>query len=364
MGHKDALFLFHSLYIFLKLWHGSLCRPGSLNWDDNLLLSLLIGTRAQISEKRKMMSWLLRICSVCLHFYSSTVSPALLSCQSYPGDTFSIWQLGGLSDFLSSPVYDFRSWGWDTPSGNWTCGQGGCSESALWLQVSSLPPWQLLWTLEMLIANEGALSSFSWPISSPCLALEELVAELPLAHLNRLNLFKGFKSLHIKTSLMEVPHAFPLPTDNDFILLVLMSDFSAACCTDWARAPTTPRMEQLYKKRNTGQNNFFFSFNSLQNRPWLTSLRQRDLKHLIFFFQGILYWNSGCHCHYGEDYENIQRAETLAGPEDTYKLCFSLLLSPIRFLFPSRWNTNLYNYLIHINLQGNKWNKKAPACIL
>lgn len=231
VGHNDALFLFHSLYIFLKLWHGSLCRPGSLNWDDNLLLSLLIGTRAQISEKRKMMSWLLRICSVCLHFYSSTVLPALLSCQSYPGDTFSIWQLGGLSDFLSSPVYDFRSWGWDTPSGNWTCGQGGCSESALWLQVSSLPPWQLLWTLEMLIANEGALSSFSWPISSPCLALEELVAELPLAHLNRLNLFKGFKSLHIKTSLMEVPHAFPLPTDNYFILLVLMSDFGAAFCT-------------------------------------------------------------------------------------------------------------------------------------
>lgn len=288
VGHKDALFLFHSLYIFLKLWHGSLCRPGSLNWDDNLLLSLLIGTRAQISEKRKMMSWLLRICSVCLHFYSSTVSPALLSCQSYPGDTFSIWQLGGLSDFLSSPVYDFRSWGWDTPSGNWTCGQGGCSESALWLQVSSLPPWQLLWTLEMLIANEGALSSFSWPISSPCLALEELVAELPLAHLNRLNLFKGFKSLHIKTSLMEVPHAFPLPTDNDFILLVLTSDFGAACCTVEQRLLQLPEWSSFTRKEILDRIiSFFLSIVSKIGHDW--QVWGRGIWSTWFSFFRVLY---------------------------------------------------------------------------
>jgi len=60
------------------------------------------------------------------------------------------------------------------------------------------------------------------------LALEELVAELPLARLNQLHLFEGFKTLCMKASLMEVPHGFALPTDNDFILLVSMSDFGAA----------------------------------------------------------------------------------------------------------------------------------------
>lgn len=260
-------------------------------------------------------------------------------------------------------MHDFRSWGWDAPSGNWTCGQGGCSESALWLRVSSLPPWQLCRSLEMLIANEGALSSFCWPISSPCLALEELVAELPLAHLNQLHLFKGFKSPHIKTSLMEVPHAFPLPTDNDFISLVLMSGFGASFCTVEQGLLQLPEWSSFTRKKKKMDRKILFSFNSPQNRPWLTSLRQRDLKHSIFFFQGILYWNSGCHCRYRKGYENIQRAETLAGPEDTYKLCFSVLLYPIRFLSPSHWNTNLYNYLIHIHLQGNKWNEKASAHI-
>lgn len=47
-------------------------------------------------------------------------------------------------------------------------------------------------------------------------------------------------------------------------------------------------------------------------------------------------------------------------PEDTFKPWFSVPLCPIWFLSPSGQNSNLYNYLIHITLQGNKRNEKAP----
>lgn len=43
----------------------------------------------------------------------------------------------------------------------------------------------------------------------PLLALEELVAQLPLSHFNQFHLFKDLKSPHMKTSVMEVSHGFP-----------------------------------------------------------------------------------------------------------------------------------------------------------
>lgn len=126
-------FFFHQEKVFLppegaglKHWPSSVPRPGGLEWSDNLLLSWLIGARAEIFHKRTMMSCPPCI-PLCLHFYFCSVSSAQLSCPSPPGDTVPHWELPGLS---GCPSALFSSWGRGIPSGSWSCGHCDCSESA------------------------------------------------------------------------------------------------------------------------------------------------------------------------------------------------------------------------------------------
>lgn len=107
------------------------------------------------------------------------------------------------------------------------------------------------------------------------------MAALPLAHLNQLNLFKGFKWLCMKASLMQVSHGFALPTDNAFILLVLMSHFGAAFCTVEQGFLQLPECSSFTRKTYWTEQ-FLFSFNNPENGPRLTSLRFDSLDFLFF----------------------------------------------------------------------------------
>lgn len=142
--------------------------------------------------------------------------------------------------------------------------------------------------LEEFTANEGALPSFRCARSSPCLALEELVAELPPAALNQLYLFKGFKSVRMKASPMEVSRGFPLPTRQRFRLISLIVRFRRCLLRRWARAPMTPRMQQLCKKKITGRNNFFFLTVILKmGHDW--QVRGREIWSTWFSFFRVFY---------------------------------------------------------------------------